>query len=113
MLVQVVLCQAVIARAVSAAPVARWPASFSAAFLESTWYRGGAQTHSGTVSYLWNGTSAVQVIRRENSTLNPICAEVRPGRTTPCTHYAPDGASRYLLWPEDGECCLHCTKDCG
>ena len=96
-------------------PVPRWPSSFSASFHESTWFGGVAQQNGGSVSYLFkndSGSAPVQVIRRARSQLNPICEHARPNRTTPCTHYMT-GASRYLLWPEEQECCLHCTKGCG
>jgi hypothetical protein len=95
-------------------PVPRWPSSFSASFHESTWFGGVAQQSGGSVSYLFKNDSSapVQVIRRARSQLNPICNDVRPDRATPCTHYMA-GASRYLLWPEEQECCLHCTKGCG
>jgi hypothetical protein len=62
------------------------------------------------VTYDW--TARVQIIRRESSELNPICNEVKPNRTTACYHQLVN-ASRYLYWPVEGECCLHCTHNCG
>lgn len=91
---------------------ASWPTSFFASFVEDTWFHDGASSHSGTVAYLWDGKSAAQVIKRAVSKLNPICDEVRPNRSTPCSHHMV-GASRYLAWPEEGECCLHCDHGCG
>ena len=97
-------------------PVPSWPSSFSAVFDEYTWFQGAAQMHRGSIAYSANAGNvsgaAVQVIRRTVSQLNPICNEVHVNRTTPCEQHARNG-SRYLHWPVENECCLHCTAGCG
>jgi hypothetical protein len=87
-----------------------WPTPFSAEFVETTWSNGGMQQHNGSIAYDY--ANRIEVIRRQVSELNPICNEVKPNRTSPCNHHIV-GASRYLYWPEEDECCLHCTKNCG
>lgn len=89
------------------------PLLFSAEFDETTWHDNSTQIHRGRVYYDW--TLGAQVIKRAVSVLNPICAEVQPGRTSPCTHHIHNG-SRYLFWPDESDCCLHCdgrNESCG
>jgi hypothetical protein len=93
----------------TAIKVPTWPHVFSANFTETTWYNGKVQQREGYVAYDW--TQRVQVIRRPDSHLNPICNEIKPNRTSTCYQHSVN-ASRYVYWPDEGECCLHCT-DCG
>lgn len=95
-------------------PIPVWPSSFAASMVETTWYGSSMQRHNGSVAYRWGsgGADAAEVITRSISLLNPICNGARPNRTTPCLHHV-HGATRFLVWPTESECCVHCTSDCG
>lgn len=88
-----------------------WPVAFFANFTEDTWFSGGHQSTRGWIAYSWVHTA--EVIAHEVGKLNPICNSIRPGDESQCVHHSVNGNTRYLLWPDKRECCIHCSKACG
>ena len=90
-------------------PTLTYPSSYSANVTETTYTP--LSTHSVEVAYDWETTSLL--IARPDGSVNPICADVKPGSSAPCTHLAHDTETRFLLFPASRECCTLCTHQCG
>ena len=63
------------ANAVASDPEPVFPLEWSASMIETTWFRGELQQTPGSVVYSW--PHETQIIRRQESRLNPMCNNVR------------------------------------
>ena len=87
----------------------RPPAAFTAPFTERVSYGPVKSTTTGTLLYSAQSPyGAAERLERASGEADRYCGGAKLLRATPCTHLAANG-TRYLLFPDLGECCTCCT----
>ncbi|KAL6751632.1 hypothetical protein V8C86DRAFT_2775360 [Haematococcus lacustris] len=90
-------------------PQPKWYPQFSISFNETT----RVLAQRSTAGMWWYDSEAkAEVVHRADGNGDRYCGSVHPFAHTPCRHLVT-GGSRYLLFPQLGECCMCCTDQQG